>query len=87
MVTVRTTGDPGALAALLGGEVTGVTRTRVTDGGLELHVQGGDRIVPRIVMAAGHGGFELTDLAISVAGFGAVFLTIGLRNFRRRVLC
>ena len=45
MVTVKAAGDTDRLAELLTREVTGVTRTRKMDGGLELHVQGSDRIV------------------------------------------
>src|SRR6202167_5379837 len=48
VVTVRTAGDAEKLAGLLAAEVEGVTRTRLVDGGLELHVQGRDRLIPRI---------------------------------------
>ena len=64
VVTVKTTGDTGRLAELLAREVEGVTRTRHVDGGVELHVQGSDRLVPRIVMAAERGGFDLVDLSV-----------------------
>src|SRR6201992_2630315 len=57
IVTVRTTGDVSKLAELLTHDVEGVTRTRaIDDGRLELHMQGGDRLVPRIVLAAERGG-------------------------------
>ena len=52
VVTVRTTGDTGKLAELLARDVEGVTRTRIVDDKLELHMQGSDRLVPRIVLAA-----------------------------------
>ena len=42
-----------------GGDVEGVTRTRTADDRLELHVQGADRLVPRIVLVAERGGFDL----------------------------
>src|ERR1700677_5238598 len=58
IVTVRTTGDISKLAELLAQEVEGVTRTRIADDKLELHMQGGDRLVPRIVLAAEGGGVE-----------------------------
>src|ERR1700689_4599016 len=53
IVTVKSGGDAGELADLLSREVEGVTRTRPVDGGLELHVRGVDRLVPRSVPAAG----------------------------------
>src|SRR5262249_60849785 len=56
VVTVRATGDVDQLAELLAREVEGVTRTRRLDGGVELHVQGSDRLVPRGAAAAEPGG-------------------------------
>jgi ABC-2 type transport system ATP-binding protein len=52
IVTVKSGGDPGELAALLSREVGGVTRTRPVEGGLELHFRGADRLAPRFVLAA-----------------------------------
>src|SRR5271165_876284 len=59
ILTVKARGDLDRLAEFLAGDVPGVTRTRVTDGRLELHVQGGDRLVPSIVLSAERGGFDL----------------------------
>src|SRR6201996_2480985 len=56
IVTVKTTGDPQQLAELLTRDVEGVTRTRVSDGTVQLHMQGNDRLVPRVVVAAERGG-------------------------------
>src|ERR1700734_3982282 len=56
VVTVKTAGDTGRLAELLRQDVHGVTRTRPVDGGVELHMQGSDRLVPRVVLAAEGGG-------------------------------
>src|ERR1700689_3655530 len=61
VVTVKATGDVAGLAEALERDVTGVTRTRIADDKLELHMQGGDRLVPRIVLAAEGGGFEIID--------------------------
>src|ERR1700677_1503693 len=52
IVTVRTTGDPARLAEQLAEDVDGVTRTRVADDTLELHMQGDDRLHPRSVPGA-----------------------------------
>ncbi len=64
IVTVKADGDGNALAERLAAEVEGVTRTRVVDGGVELHVQGGERLVPSVVGAAESGGFDLADLSV-----------------------
>src|SRR5271155_5666313 len=61
IVSVKTTGDLGRLGELLAKDVEGVTRTRVADDKLELHMQGADRLVPRIVLAAEREGFDLVD--------------------------
>ena len=82
IVTVRTTGDPGKLAELLTAEVAGVARTRATDDRLELHVQGGDRLVPRIVLAAEHGGFDLLDVSIAEPSLETVFIHLTGRELR-----
>ena len=82
IVTVRTTGDLDRLGELLAKEVAGVTRTRSNDGRLELHVQGGERLVPRIVLAAEHGGFDLLDVSIAEPSLETVFINLTGRELR-----
>ena len=82
VVTVKATGDIGQLAELLAREVEGVTRTRNLDGGVELHVQGGDRLVPRIVMAAERGGFDLVNLSVSEPSLETVFISLTGKELR-----
>ena len=82
VVTVKATGDTGRLAELLAREVEGVTRTRHADGAVELHVQGGDRLVPRIVMAAERGGFDLVDLSVSEPSLETVFINLTGKELR-----
>jgi ABC-2 type transport system ATP-binding protein len=82
IVTVKSGGDPGQLAALLSREVDGVTRTRPVEGGLELHVQGTDRLAPRIVLAAERGGFDLVDLSISEPSLETVFINLTGKELR-----
>jgi len=82
VVTVKATGDTGRLAELLAREVEGVTRTRHVDGGVELHLQGGDRLVPRIVMAAERGGFDLVDLSVSEPSLETVFINLTGKELR-----
>jgi ABC-2 type transport system ATP-binding protein len=76
VVTVKATGDTDRLAEALARDVDGVTRTRAVDGGLQLHVQGNDRLVPRIVAAAERGGFDLLDLSISEPSLETVFINL-----------
>jgi ABC-2 type transport system ATP-binding protein len=82
IVTVKAGGDTGQLAELLRREVEGVTRTRPVDGGLELHVRGSDRLVPRIVLAAERGGFDLVDLSISEPSLETVFINLTGKELR-----
>ncbi len=83
IVTVRTTGDVAKLGELLAHDVEGVTRTRtVGDDRLELHMQGGDRLVPRIVLAAERGGFELLDVSIAEPSLETVFISLTGKDLR-----
>ena len=82
IVSVRTTGDLDKLGELLAKDVAGVTRTRAADGRLELHVQGIDRLVPRIVLAAEHGGFDLLDVSVAEPSLETVFINLTGRELR-----
>src|SRR5215470_6872361 len=82
IVTVKATGDTGQLAELLAREVEGVTRTRRLDSGVELHVQGSDRLVPRVVTAAERGGFDLADLSVSEPSLETVFINLTGKELR-----
>jgi ABC-2 type transport system ATP-binding protein len=82
VVTLKTGGDTGQLADLLSGEVAGVTRTRQLPGGLELHVKGTDRLVPRIVTAAEGGGFDLVDLSVAEPSLETVFINLTGKELR-----
>jgi ABC-2 type transport system ATP-binding protein len=82
IVTVRTTSDPGRLAELLAEDVDGVRRTRVAGDRVELHMQAGDRLVPRIVLSAERSGFELIDVSISEPSLETVFINLTGRELR-----
>jgi ABC-2 type transport system ATP-binding protein len=82
VVTVKTAGSPGQLADVLASEVEGVTRTRTVPGGLELHVRGNERLVPRIVAAAERGGFDLIDVSVSEPSLETVFINLTGRELR-----
>jgi ABC-2 type transport system ATP-binding protein len=82
IVTVKTTGDPNRLAELLAVDVAEVTRTRVAGDKLELHMQAGDRLVPRIVLSAEQNGFDLVDLSIAEPTLETVFISLTGRELR-----
>jgi len=82
IVTVKATGDPEVLAAALLHGVDGVTRTRTVDGGVELHVAGGDRLLPRVVGAAEGGGFEVVDLSVAQPSLETVFINLTGKELR-----
>ena len=82
VVTIKAGGDIGRLAELLSRDVEGVTRTRQVDGGLQLHVQGSERLVPRIVLAAERGGFDLADLSVSEPSLETVFINLTGKELR-----
>ncbi|HUZ20493.1 MAG TPA: ATP-binding cassette domain-containing protein [Acidimicrobiales bacterium] len=82
VVTVKASGDDALLAELLEREVDGVTRTRLIDGAVQLHVQGAERIVPRIVTAAERGGLEIVDLSIAEPSLETVFINLTGKELR-----
>ena len=82
VVTVKATGDAGRLAETLAADVDGITRTRIMDGGVQLHVQGSDRLIPRIVTAAEHDGFDLADLSVSEPSLETVFINLTGKELR-----
>ena len=82
VVTVRTTGDAGRLAEVLARDLPEVTRTRVADDRVELHMQGGDRLIPRTVLAAEHRGFELFDVSVAEPTLETVFIDLTGRELR-----
>ncbi|HTV99813.1 MAG TPA: ATP-binding cassette domain-containing protein [Streptosporangiaceae bacterium] len=82
VVTLKATGDTARLAEVLARDVDGVTRTRIVDGGVQLHVQGNERLVPRIVNAAEREGFDLLDLSISEPSLETVFINLTGKELR-----
>jgi ABC-2 type transport system ATP-binding protein len=82
VVTVKAAGDSASLAEALERDVTGVTRARIMDGGVQLHVQGNDRLVPRVVATAEHAGFDLIDLSISEPSLETVFINLTGKELR-----
>jgi ABC-2 type transport system ATP-binding protein len=82
IVTIKAGGEIGALAERLSGEIVEVTRTRVIDGGIELHVKGAERLVPRVVVAAESAGFDLADLSVAEPSLETVFINLTGKELR-----
>ncbi len=82
IVTVKATGDPVLLAEALTRGLEGVTLTRPIDGGVELHVKGGERLLARIVAAAEAGGFEVADLSAAEPSLETVFISLTGKELR-----
>jgi ABC-2 type transport system ATP-binding protein len=82
VVTLKAAGDTTRLAEVLARDVDGVTRTRIVDGGVQLHIQGNERLVPRIVTAAEREGFDLIDLSISEPSLETVFINLTGKELR-----
>jgi ABC-2 type transport system ATP-binding protein len=82
IVTVKAEGDPAALADNFTRRIEGVTRTRTVPGGVELHLRGSDRLVPRVVEAAESGGFSLADLSVAEPTLETVFIGLTGKDLR-----
>jgi ABC-2 type transport system ATP-binding protein len=82
IVTVRADGDAERLAQRLSQELSEVTHTRPVDGGIELHVKGAERLVPRVVAAAEGAGFDVLDLSVSKPSLETVFISLTGKELR-----
>jgi ABC-2 type transport system ATP-binding protein len=82
IVTVKSSGDQDRLADVLQKGVEGVTSTRKTDGGLELHVRGGDRLLARVITCAESSGFDIGDISIAEPSLETVFINLTGKELR-----
>ncbi len=82
IVTVTAAGDPDRLARVLTDGVGGVTRTRSVDGGVELHVMGKDRLLPKLVAVAEEAGFPVIDLSVTEPTLETVFINLTGKELR-----
>ena len=55
---------------------------REIDGGVELHVTGAERIVPRVVAATESGGFDVVDLTVAEPTLETVFINLTGKELR-----
>ena len=82
IVTVRALGDQEKLAATLEAGVPGISASRLTDKGVELHVSGVDRLLARVISAAEDGGFQVADLAVAEPSRETVFISLTGKELR-----
>jgi ABC-2 type transport system ATP-binding protein len=82
IVTVKADGDQAALAARFSQELSEITNTRPVEGGIELHVRGAERLVPRVVSAAEGGGFDVLDLSVAEPSLETVFISLTGKELR-----
>jgi ABC-2 type transport system ATP-binding protein len=82
VVSVRAAGEPDRLAVVLSRAVEGVSRSRCTDGSVELHVVGARDVVPRVVSAAADNGFQISDLSVSEPTLETVFIQLTGKEVR-----
>jgi ABC-2 type transport system ATP-binding protein len=74
--TIVTVKARGARLGGLADEVGGVTGSREVEGGVELQVKGGDRVLARVVTAAERLELELVDLSVAEPTLETVFITM-----------
>jgi ABC-2 type transport system ATP-binding protein len=82
VVTVKAAGDLTKLAGTLEAEIDGVTRVRLIDDGLEMHVRGGQRLLARVFEVAETAGFDLADLSVAEPTLETVFISLTGRELR-----
>jgi ABC-2 type transport system ATP-binding protein len=82
IVTVTASGDRADLARVLADGVEGVTHTRPIEGGVELHVKGKDRLLPRVVAVAEEAGFPVLDLSVTEPTLETVFINLTGKELR-----
>jgi ABC-2 type transport system ATP-binding protein len=82
IVTVKSSSDQDQLAAALEQNVEGVTKSRKTDAGLELHVRGADRLLARVIAAAEAGGFDIADISVNEPTLETVFINLTGKELR-----
>jgi ABC-2 type transport system ATP-binding protein len=82
IVRIQAAGDLERLSELLSTTVPGVTRARVADDAVELHTRGVDRLLPQVMFAAEHGGFDVVDLSVAEPSLETVFINLTGKDLR-----
>ena len=82
VVTVKVTKEGERLAQVFAEELEGVVGTRVVENVVTLHVQGSDRLVPRVVNVADAANVEILDLAVTEPSLETVFINLTGKELR-----
>ena len=82
IVTVSAVGDLDALAKLLQEKIEGATRSRKVGGNIQVEVKGATGLLPKVIEAAEHGGFSITDLSIAEPTLETVFISLTGKELR-----
>ncbi|HUY17187.1 MAG TPA: ATP-binding cassette domain-containing protein [Acidimicrobiales bacterium] len=82
VVTVKVTTEGERLAQVFAEELEGVVGTRVVENVVTLHVQGSDRLVPRVVNVADAANVEILDLAVTEPSLETVFINLTGKELR-----
>jgi len=82
VVTVKVTTEGERLAQVFADELEGVVGTRVVENVVTLHVQGSDRLVPRVVNVADAANVEILDLAVTEPSLETVFINLTGKELR-----
>ena len=81
-MTVKTMGDPCGAGHGPRGQRGWRNAHPTSDGGVELQVDGTDRLVPAVLSAAERGGFEVTDLSVARPSLETVFISLTGKELR-----
>ncbi|MDQ6783687.1 MAG: ATP-binding cassette domain-containing protein [Actinomycetota bacterium] len=82
IVTVKVADGVSGLDDALRDGLDGVSTVRAVDGGLELHVHGSDRLLPRVVAIAERRNVELVDLSVASPSLETVFINLTGQELR-----
>jgi ABC-2 type transport system ATP-binding protein len=82
IVTVKASGDLERLGQHLAQVLGTVRNVRVTEHGLELHVQGSDRVLARCVTVAEELGISIEDLSLAEPTLETVFINLTGKELR-----
>jgi len=82
IVTIAAAGNLNELAGLLREKVEGATKGQLLDGRIQLHIKGATGVLPRIVVAAEQGGFNITDLSVTEPTLETVFISLTGKDLR-----
>ena len=82
IVNVSATGNLDALAKLLQERIEGATKSQKVGNSIQLNVKGANGLLPKVIMAAEQGGFNITDLSVAEPTLETVFIHLTGKELR-----